>query len=78
MLLAPTDEIQVADLPPALGGATKIIEEDLYGPFGTLAQGIAAFERYFLRRALREAKGDVEVAAGRAGVSPATLRDRIG
>jgi len=77
LLLAPADEIQVSDLPLDLGGATHAAE-DLYGSFQTLADGLAAFERYFLRRALREEKGDIEAAARRAGVSVATLRDRIG
>jgi len=77
LLLAPSDEIQVADLPLDLGGATHPAE-DLYGSFETLAEGLAAFERYFLRRALREEKGDLEATARRVGVSAATLRDRIG
>jgi len=77
LLFAPADEIQVSDLPPEFGGATHPAE-DLYGPYESLAGGLAAFERYFLRRALREAKGDLDAAARRAGVSAATLRDRIG
>ena len=77
LLLATSDAIEVLDLPSNLGGATHAAE-DLYGTFGTLADGLAAFERYFLRRALREAKGDINAAAGRAGVSAASLRDRIG
>ncbi len=77
LLLAPADEIQISDLPQDLGGATYT-PEDLYGSFETLAEGLAAFERYFLRRALREEKGDLEAAARRVGVSAAALRDRIG
>jgi DNA-binding NtrC family response regulator len=77
LLLAPTDEIQVSDLPPQLGGAAPVAE-DLYGRFATLADGLAAFERYFLRRAMTEEKGDAEAAARRAGVSVATLRAHIG
>jgi two-component system, NtrC family, nitrogen regulation response regulator NtrX len=76
LLLAPADEIQLHDLPLELGGAT-LATEDLYAPFPTLADGLAAFERYFLRRALRENKGDVEAAARRAGISAAVLRGRI-
>jgi len=76
-LLAPADEIQISDLPQDLGGA-KHAAEDLYGSFDTLADGLAAFERYFLRRALREEKGDIEAAARRVGVSAAVVRDRIG
>ena len=77
LLLAPSDEIEVSDLPPDLGGQTPAAD-DLYGSFPTLADGLAAFERYFLRRALRDERGDVEAAARRAGVPPAILRDRIG
>jgi DNA-binding NtrC family response regulator len=77
LLLAPADDIQVSDLPPQLGGAVPVAE-DLYGRFATLADGLAAFERYFLRRAMTEEKGNVEAAAVRAGVSVAALRARIG
>ena len=77
LLFAPTDEIKLQDLPPELGGATPTAE-DLYGKFASLAEGLAAFERYFLRRTLREAKGDVEVAARLAGVPVAALREQVG
>jgi two-component system nitrogen regulation response regulator NtrX len=77
LLLAAADEIRVGDLPVELGGAAPPVE-DLYAPFATLAEGRAAFERFFLRRALRDAKGDVEAAARRAGVSTAELTARIG
>jgi two-component system nitrogen regulation response regulator NtrX len=77
LLLAAGDEIQVSDLPSELGGA-GLATEDLYASFPTLADGLAAFTRYFLRRALREEKGDVEAAARRAGVPAATFRARIG
>jgi two-component system nitrogen regulation response regulator NtrX len=77
LLLAPADEIQVSDLPPHLGGAAHDTE-DLYGKFASLADGLAAFERFYLRRAMAEEKGDAEAAARRAGVSVAELRARIG
>jgi two-component system nitrogen regulation response regulator NtrX len=77
LLLAPGDDIQVSDLPLDLGGGPPAAA-DLYGAFGTLAEGLAAFESYFLRRALREEKGDLEAAARRVGVTVAALRDRIG
>jgi two-component system, NtrC family, nitrogen regulation response regulator NtrX len=77
LLLAPADDIEVSDLPLDLGGGTPAAE-DLYGSFGSLAEGLAAFERYFVRRALREEKGDLEAAARRVGLSVAVLRDRIG
>ncbi len=76
LLLAPADEIQVADLPAELGGG-PVAGEDLYGSFESLADGLAAFERYFLRRALRDANGDVDAAARRVGVSVAKLRETI-
>ncbi len=76
LLLAPADEIQLQDLPLELGGST-LKTEDLYASFPTLADGLAAFERYFLRRALRENKGDIDAAARRAGVSAAALRGGI-
>ena len=77
LLLAPAAEIQVSDLPSELGGATPA-NEDLYAAFANLSQGLAAFERYFLRRVLREEKGDIAAAAQRAGVSVAQLRKSIG
>jgi two-component system nitrogen regulation response regulator NtrX len=77
LLLGPGDEIHVSDLPSELGGALPATE-DLYAPFPSLADGLAAFERYFLRRALREAKGDVEEAARRLRISAGELRGRVG
>jgi two-component system nitrogen regulation response regulator NtrX len=76
-LLAPEAEIRPSDLPSELGGATSVVE-DLYAPFPTLQEGLAAFERYFLRRVLREANGDVDAAARRAGIPTKTLRGHIG
>jgi two-component system nitrogen regulation response regulator NtrX len=76
LLLTPADEIRLQDLPPPLGGAT-LATEDLYASFPTLAAGLAAFERYFLRRALRESQGDFEEAARRAGIPVDALRNRI-
>jgi two-component system, NtrC family, nitrogen regulation response regulator NtrX len=77
LLLAPGEAIRLSDLPVALGGASPPVE-DLYAEFGTLAEGRAAFDRYFLRRALREEKGDVEAAARRAGISVEELKTLIG
>jgi two-component system nitrogen regulation response regulator NtrX len=77
LLLVPADEIRTADLPPELGGAGDEAE-DLYARFPTLAAGLEAFTRYFLRRAMREHKGDVEAAAKATGISSAALRERIG
>jgi two-component system nitrogen regulation response regulator NtrX len=77
LLLSAGDEIQASDLPSELGGASPS-SEDLYAPFPTLADGLAAFTRYFVRRALREAKGDFEAAARRLRISTSELRERIG
>jgi DNA-binding NtrC family response regulator len=77
LLLVPADEIRAADLPSELGGA-RLAAEDLYAPFPSLADGLESFTRYFLARALRDAKGDVEDAARRAGVTVDEFRRRIG
>jgi DNA-binding NtrC family response regulator len=60
-----------------MGGAAEPVE-DLYASFATLDEGRRAFDRYFLRRALREAGGDADAAARRAGIAAAELRARIG
>jgi len=77
LLLVPGDEIRASDLPPELGGA-GLAAEDLYASFPSLAAGVAAFTRYFLRRALREHQGDVEAAAQAAGVPVAAFAERNG
>ncbi|HZN54057.1 MAG TPA: sigma-54 dependent transcriptional regulator [Candidatus Polarisedimenticolaceae bacterium] len=69
--------IRPEELPPELGGATPA-SEDLYAPYASLAEGLQAFERYFLRRALREAKGDADAAARRAGVGVERLLSGTG
>ena len=76
-LLAPGAEIGANDLPSDLGGATPAAD-DLYAAFPSLEAGRRVFERYFLRRALREAHGDVQAAARRAGVSEQALREMVG
>jgi two-component system nitrogen regulation response regulator NtrX len=77
LLLAPAEDIGAADLPTELGGAA-VLSEDLYAPFPSLAEGLAAFARYYLKRAVRDEQGDIEAAARRAGISAAELRKRIG
>ena len=77
LLLAPGAEIQASDLPSELGGA-GLLAEDLYAEFPSLADGLAAFSRFFLRRALRDEQGDLESAARRAGISAAEFAQRIG
>lgn len=77
VLLAPDGEIRPSDLPSDLGGAAPSAD-DLYAAFPSLEAGRKAFERYFLRRILREAHGDVQAAARRAGVSEQALREIVG
>ncbi len=77
LLLAPAPEISAADLPAELGGGNAPAE-DLYARFATLEAGRAAFERYFLSRAVREEKGDLASAAARVGVSIEELRRLLG
>ncbi|HEX4825018.1 MAG TPA: sigma-54 dependent transcriptional regulator [Candidatus Polarisedimenticolaceae bacterium] len=76
LLLAPGDAVRLEDLPPELTGAAAPAE-DLYGPFASLAEGRRAFERYFVRRALREANGDASLAAERAGIEEDELRSNL-
>jgi|SoiMethySBSTD1v2_1073268.scaffolds.fasta_scaffold10294_9 two-component system nitrogen regulation response regulator NtrX len=77
VLLARGEEIGPADLPAEMGGDASEID-DLYRSFPSLAEGLKAFERYFLRRLLREARGDVALAARRAGIPAAELRKALG
>jgi len=77
VLLAREDEVGLADLPAEVGGEASEID-DLYRPFASLSEGVRAFERYFLRRLLRESKGDVAAAARRAGISTGELRKTLG
>jgi two-component system nitrogen regulation response regulator NtrX len=77
VLLAREDEVGLADLPAEVGGEASEID-DLYRPFASLSEGVRAFERYFLRRLLRESKGDLAAAARRAGISTAELRKTLG
>jgi DNA-binding NtrC family response regulator len=77
VLLAREGEVGVADLPAEMGGQAPEID-DLYRPFASLAEGVKAFERYFLRRVVREARGDLREAARRAGLSPAELQKALG
>ena len=51
--------------------------EDLYREFGSLAEGLQSFERYYIHRAVTEARGDVADAARRLGVRPETLQRKI-
>ena len=74
VLLSPADTIRAADL--RLGGAAER-GEDLYGSFDSLAEGVAAFERSYVRRTLAAVGGDREEAARRLGLSGPELADRL-
>ena len=63
----------VADLPREIGGRAPEID-DLYGPFPSLADGLEAFRRHFLRRLVRDTHGDAAEAARRAGIPVEELR----
>ncbi|HEX5044162.1 MAG TPA: sigma-54 dependent transcriptional regulator [Candidatus Polarisedimenticolaceae bacterium] len=76
VLLSSGDTIGVEDLPEAVGGVAER-GEDLYGTFPSLAEGLAAFERAYVRRTLAAARGDREEAAQRLGMSEADLLRRL-
>ena len=77
LLLATHDPLRPEDLPEGLGGAATPVE-DLYRDFDSLDEGLRAFERYYLRRALAEVDGDEEAAARRVGLTRAQLVERLG
>jgi DNA-binding NtrC family response regulator len=77
VLLSSGETIGVGDLPERIGGAWER-GEDLYGTFPSLAEGLAAFERSYVRRTLAAARGDREEAARRLGLSVPELLDRLG
>jgi two-component system, NtrC family, nitrogen regulation response regulator NtrX len=76
VLLGSGPVLRIEDLPAELGGASRE-PEDLYGPFPTLAAGVAAFERYFVARVVREAHGDLDAAARRLGLTRESLRGKL-
>ena len=50
---------------------------DLYGEFDSLADGVAAFERYYVAHVLADEGGDRDSAARRLGLSPDDLAGRL-
>jgi two-component system, NtrC family, nitrogen regulation response regulator NtrX len=76
LLLAPHEIVEVADLPENLGGSGTPTE-DLYREFGSLAEGLATFERHATRRALVAAQGDVTAAARKLGIPADDLMRRM-
>ncbi len=77
LLYAPGEVVGCRDLPESLGGAPPPAE-DLYREFGSLAEGRAAFERYFVNRVLVEEGADREAAARRLGIAREELDARVG
>jgi two-component system nitrogen regulation response regulator NtrX len=76
LLLVPGETISASDLPAELGG-TPGPAEDLYREFATLADGLEAFERYYVRRVLTEERGDLSASAQRLGIAEPKLRTRM-
>jgi two-component system nitrogen regulation response regulator NtrX len=76
LLLTAADVVNAEDLPEELGGA-RSPAEDLYREYGSLAEGLQAFERYYVRRVMEDEGGDIEAAATRLGLSADALRDRL-
>jgi len=76
-LFAPGELVRVRDLPESLGGI-RPPAEDLYREFASLADGIRAFERYYVARMLAEENSDRDAAARRLGLGPEELERRLG
>lgn len=68
--------VQAGDLPENMGGPAGMAV-DLYGGLGTLDEAVAAFERYYIRRALVECRADSGRAADDLGIEPDELERRI-
>ena len=77
LLQVPGQEIRTSDLPEFMGGA-ELSPVDLYGEFESLAEGVAVFEEYYIRRLIGEAGGDLKQAARRLGMKLADLKARVG
>lgn len=76
IVTSPADPVTRSDLPSPVGPA-ETETEDLYSDFRSLAEGIATFERHFLRRALASCGGDRDAAARRVGLDPAALEEKV-
>jgi two-component system nitrogen regulation response regulator NtrX len=76
LLLVPGEAVALADLPEALGGDPGPAE-DLYREFGSLKEGVRAFERYYVLRVLAGVNGNRQKAASRLGLTSKRLRDLL-
>lgn len=75
LLFVEGDSVAASALPRQLGGS-RAPSEDLYRGFASLAEGVRAFERYYIGRVLAELGGDGAAAAERLGISPDELERR--
>jgi two-component system, NtrC family, nitrogen regulation response regulator NtrX len=75
LLLVSGETVQAGDLPEELGGHAAPVE-DLYREFGSLAEGLEAFERHAVRRALAEEHYDLDAAARRLRLDPREFLSR--
>jgi len=76
LLVTAGETITPPDLPAELGGR-RDPREDLYGDFRSLAEGVESFERYYIRRTIAAAHGDLAAAAARLAVDADALRTRL-
>ena len=76
LLFVPGETVQLSDLPEGMGGA-RPPAEDLYREFATLADGMRAFERYYIARMLAEESPDRTAAARRLGLTPKQMENRL-
>jgi len=76
LLTVEADTVEVAHLPAPLGTAAAP-GADLYGEFASLADGLTAFERYHVARAMDREGRDVARAARRLGIAPEELARRL-
>jgi len=76
LLGSASETVALEDLPEELGGA-RHPTEDLYREFGSLAEAVEAFERYYVARVLAEESGQRQAAARRLGLSLSELELRL-
>jgi transcriptional regulator with PAS, ATPase and Fis domain len=72
----PGEVVRAEDLPEGFGGV-RGPAEDLYRDFESLAEGVEAFERYYLHRVLAQENGNEEAAAARLGLGTDELERRL-